>query len=269
MVNHAAAPQDRGMKITHIGGPTALISLGGLNLLTDPAFDEPQDYELPGGRVMTKLTGPAVPAAELGTIDAVLLSHDQHKDNLDDTGRALLPSIPVVLSTPGAATRIAGVQGLANWESYDLQRPDGGVLTVTGVPALHGPEGAEAVTGVVTGFVLSGDGLPTVYVSGDNASVDLVKQIADRFGPFDVAVLFAGAARTALLDGAPLTLTTEAAVEAAHLLDPAVIVPVHTEGWAHFSEGPDKVTVAFAAAGLSDRLRVLKHGVATELTDGV
>ncbi|MEV6413392.1 MBL fold metallo-hydrolase [Kribbella sp. NPDC051718] len=251
------------MKITHVGGPTALISLGGLSLLTDPAFDQPREYQLPG-RVMTKLTGPAVGIAELGPIDAVLLSHDQHKDNLDESGRELLASIPVVLSTPGAAERIDGVRGLENWESVELERPDGGVLVVTGLPARHGPEGCESVTGIVTGFLLSGEGVPTVYVSGDNASVELVGEITERLAAgtipgvtaraVDVAVLFAGAARTALLDGAPLTLTAEAAVEAARLLGPAVIVPVHTEGWAHFSEGPEVLAKTFADAGLDLQL---------------
>ncbi|NIK62345.1 MBL fold metallo-hydrolase [Kribbella shirazensis] len=252
------------MEITHIGGPTAVLNLGGLSFLIDPAFDEPRDYQLPG-RVMTKLTGPAIPAAELGPIDVALVSHDEHKDNLDDAGRALLPSIPTVLSTPGAATRIAGVRGLENWESIDLPRPDGGAITVTGVPALHGPEGAEAILGVVTGFVLQGDGLPTVYVSGDNASLGLVKEIVDRFAPIDVAVLFAGAARTTLMNGAALTLTSDDAVEAARLLDPATIVPVHTEGWTHFTEGPDQLQAAFHEAGLDHRLNLLPHGVPTTL----
>lgn len=252
------------MKITHIGGPTAVLNLGGLTFLIDPAFDEPRDYQLPG-RVMTKLTGPAIPAAELGPIDVALVSHDEHKDNLDDAGRALLPSIPTVLSTPGAAVRIPGVRGLKNWESIDLPRPDGGVITVTGVPALHGPEGAEAVVGFVTGFVLQGEGLPTVYVSGDNASLGLVKEIADRFAPIDVAVLFAGAARTGLLDNANLTLTSTDAVEAARIFDRATIVPVHTEGWKHFSEGPEQFVTAFRDAGLEDRVRLLEHGVATSL----
>ena len=252
------------MKITHIGGPTAVLNLGGLTFLIDPAFDEPRDYQLPG-RVMTKLTGPAIPAAELGPIDVALVSHDEHKDNLDDAGRALLPSIPTVLSTPGAAVRIPGVRGLKNWESIDLPRPDGGVITVTGVPALHGPEGAEAVVGFVTGFVLQGEDLPTVYVSGDNASLGLVKEIADRFASIDVAVLFAGAARTGLLDNANLTLTSTDAVEAARILDRATIVPVHTEGWKHFSEGPEQFVAAFRDAGLEDRVRVLEHGVATSL----
>jgi L-ascorbate metabolism protein UlaG (beta-lactamase superfamily) len=251
------------MHITHVGGPTALLSLGGLALLTDPTFDQPGDYELPGGRTMTKLTGPAVEPAALGSIDAVLLSHDEHLDNLDRAGRALLPSVPVVLSTPGAAERIEGVTGLTNWASVELPRPDGGALTVTGLPARHGPEGCEPVTGIVTGFLLSGQDLPTVYVSGDNASVELVSEIVERVGPVDVAVLFAGCARAAeLLDGAPLTLTVEDAVAAARLLDPAVIVPVHTEGWAHFSEGPDLLAAGFARAGLSDRLRLLPAGSA-------
>ncbi|MGW7684245.1 MBL fold metallo-hydrolase [Kribbella sp. NPDC054772] len=252
------------MKITHIGGPTAVLSLGGLTFLVDPAFDEPRDYQLPG-RVMTKLIGPAIPAAELGPFDVALVSHDEHKDNLDDAGRALLPSIPTVLSTEGAAVRIPGVRGLKNWESIELPRPDGGVLTVTGVPALHGPEGAEAVVGFVTGFVLEGEGLPTVYVSGDNASLGLVKEIADRFPAIDVAVLFAGAARTGLLDNANLTLTSTDAVEAARILDGATIVPVHTEGWTHFSEGPDQLMTAFRDAGLEDRVNLLPHGVPTHV----
>jgi L-ascorbate metabolism protein UlaG (beta-lactamase superfamily) len=252
------------MKITHIGGPTAVLKLGGLTFLTDPAFDQPRDYQLPG-RVMTKLTGPAIPAAELGPIDVVLLSHDQHKDNLDESGRELLPSYPTVLSTPDAAGRIDGVRGLRNWESVDLPRPDGGVLTVTGVPALHGPDGAEEVLGVVTGFVLQGEGLPTVYVSGDNASLGHVKEIADRFAPIDIAVLFAGAARTPLLNGANLTLTSEDAVEAARILGDATIVPVHTEGWTHFTEGPDRFLAAFRDAGLEDRVEMLEHAVPATL----
>jgi hypothetical protein len=46
------------------------------------------------------LTGPAIAAAiDLGPIDAVLVSHDHHGDNLDTAGRALLPGAGVVLTT--------------------------------------------------------------------------------------------------------------------------------------------------------------------------
>ncbi|GAA4096207.1 hypothetical protein [Nonomuraea soli] len=42
----------------------------------------------------------------------------------------------------------------------------------------HGPDGTEHLVGEVTGFVLSGEGLPVVDVSGDNASLEVVKRIA-------------------------------------------------------------------------------------------
>ena len=67
------------------------------------------------------------------------------------------------------------------------------------------------------------------------------------------------------VDGAPLTLTSEAAAEAAHLLGAAAVIPVHTEGWTHFTEGPEHLAATFAQAGLTDRLTVLTHGVATTL----
>lgn len=242
------------MEITHLGGPTALLRLGGVTLLTDPTFDPPGEYPLPG-RVMIKFTGPALQPDDLGAVDAVLLSHDQHWDNLDRAGRAYLPSVSLVLSTPAAAGRLSGVTGLEPWSSVEI-----GSLKVTAVPALHGPVGAEPLLGEVTGFVLSGPGQPTIYVSGDNASVEHVAAIADRLGPFGIAVLFCGAARAPQLIDGPLTLTASNAVAAARLLDPAAIVPVHAEGWAHFSETLDDLAQAFDTAALADRLHVPTPG---------
>src|SRR5262249_27760297 len=69
------------VEITLIGGPTALIEIDGYRLLTDPTFDPPGDYQLPHVR-LTKLGRPALLPEEVGPVDAVLLSHDQHADNL-------------------------------------------------------------------------------------------------------------------------------------------------------------------------------------------
>ena len=94
------AGRERGVRVTHVGGPTPLIEVGGWRLLTDPTFDAPgRRYSFGWGSFSRKLAGPAIPAAELGPIDAVLLSHDHHADNLDDAGRALLPSAGVVVTT--------------------------------------------------------------------------------------------------------------------------------------------------------------------------
>ena len=240
-----------------LGGPTALIEYGGLRFLTDPTFDAPGEYPLGGGRSLTKTAPSAADPADLGPVDAVLLSHDQHPDNLDTAGRALLAEVPVVLTTRSAAARLGGTtQGLAPWDAVDLPRPGGGTVTVTATPALHGPEGCEPVTGEVVGFVLTAAGLPTVHVSGDNASLDVVREIAGRVGPVDTAVLFAGAARTALFDGALLTIDGARAAEAATVLGARRVVAAHCDSWAHFTEGREDVVAAFTAAGIADRLQL-------------
>ncbi|WP_037673300.1 MBL fold metallo-hydrolase [Streptomyces griseus] len=245
-----------------LGGPTALITYGGLRFLTDPTFDEPGDYPLPGDLVLTKTAPSPVAPGDLGAVDAVLLSHDEHPDNLDHSGRAFLAHVPLTLTTTGGAARLGGTaRGLAPWESTDLRRPDGGAVTVTAVPALHGPEAlgterVEAVSGKVVGFVLTSADLPTVYVSGDNASLGLVKEIAARFGPVDTVVLFAGAPRLPLFDDGLVVIDSAQAAEAAELLGARRVVPVHCDSWAHFTESREDVVAAFTAAGLADRLQL-------------
>ena len=153
-----------------LGGPTALLEVDGLRLVTDPTFDPPGDYPRPDAPTLVKLTGPAVTADELARPDVVLLSHDQHADNLDQAGRAYLAKAPLTLTTPSGAGRLTEdgitVRGLAPWEHADLPRAGREPLRVTAVPARHGPEGCEPFSGEVTGFVLTAPDLPTIYLSG-------------------------------------------------------------------------------------------------------
>lgn len=241
--------------IQYLSGPTAVLEFGTRRLLTDPTFDAPGDYPI-GSRKLVKTAGPALTAADIGTVDVVLLSHDQHPDNLDAAGRTYAHSAPIVLSTASAHERLGPpVRTLPNWESYDLEG-----VRITGLPAQHGPDGSEHLVGEVSGFLIEGEGQPTVYVSGDNASLDVVRRIADRFGSVDIAVLFAGAARTPLVGDADLTLSSGNAAEAARILQARHVVPLHFEHWAHFTQGRDTLVPAFAQAGLTDRLHLLNPG---------
>ncbi|MEV4136563.1 MBL fold metallo-hydrolase [Dactylosporangium sp. NPDC049742] len=244
------------MQFQRFGGPTVVFGVGGVTFITDPTFDPPGQYPL-GSRVLTKTEPAAGTPEDAGAVDVVLLSHDQHPDNLDTLGRAFAASVPVVLSTPAAAARLGGqVTDLEPWSHTDLPRPGGdGHVRVTAVPAQHGPDGTEHLTGPVTGFVLHGDGLPTVYVSGDNASLDVVAAVAERFPSVDVAILFGGRARTALLGDADLTLGAAGMLAAARLLDAKTVVPVHVDSWAHFTEGIADVRAAFETAGSAHLLR--------------
>jgi L-ascorbate metabolism protein UlaG (beta-lactamase superfamily) len=247
------------------GGPTTLVEYGGLRLLADPTFDPPGEYPTPmGGYKMHKTEPSAISPDDLGRIDAVLLSHDEHDDNLDNTGRAFLPTVPVVLTTESGAVRLGGnAKGLAFWETTELTRPDGGAVTVTGLPARHGPHGAEALAGDVVGFLLTAPDLPSVYVSGDNAALELVEEIAARFAPVDTAILFLGGARHAVaFDNALITLDSAQGAEAAKLLGSRRVVPAHFDSWAHFKEGRQEIEKAFADAGIADRLQFSRYSPA-------
>ncbi|MFG2074617.1 MBL fold metallo-hydrolase [Nonomuraea maritima] len=248
---------------TVLGGPTTVIDLGGLRILVDPTFDDPGPHGY-----LTKTRGPAVREDLLGPVDVVLVSHDAHPDNLDDRGRAFAMAAPVTLTEPGAAVRLGPVAvGLEPWTAATVPRPDGGGdLTVLAVPAVHGPEDGERdadgyVNCAVTGFVLSGRDLPTVYVSGDNASMRAVAEIARRVPGIDAAVLNAGAARVRGKFGErPVSMDGRLVAAAAAVLGVSAVVPAHYDGWTHFTEGRAEVVTAFDDAGLSALLRVADHG---------
>ena len=115
------------VRITHVGGPTMLIQIDGWRLLTDPTFDPPgRKYNFGWGTGSVKLAGPAVAVSDLGRIDAVLLTHDHHDDNLDAAGRAFLSSADAIVTTVSGAKRLGGgARGLEPWAETRLETPGG------------------------------------------------------------------------------------------------------------------------------------------------
>src|SRR5919197_3130132 len=260
----AVTSQER-LTVQVVGGPTVVLEIGGLRLITDPTFDPPGSYDTGRGFSLTKLRGPAIGPAELGGVDAALVSHEHHFDNLDREGRAYLAGIPRIVTTRSGAARLGDrAEGLGPWESTEVGGP-GASLSVTAVPALHGPGGTEDPGGDVIGFVLEGPAAPTVYVSGDNASLAVGGEIAARLGSPGVAILHAGAAQGPPFGDALLTLNSEQSVGAARLLESRYVVGVHIEGWKHLSEGPGELRKAFDEARLGDRLVIPAVGEAVVL----
>ena len=241
-----------------IGGPTVVIELGGLRLVTDPTFDAPGTY--PSGTIqLEKTSAPALSAAEIGAVDAVLLSHDQHFDNLDRAGRAFLSAVPTTFTTPIGASRLGGnAVGLAPWQNTRIEGRNGAGLHLTAAPARHGPPGIEPIAGDVAGFLLGldqpGD---AIYVTGDTVWYEGVAEVARRYKP-KLVILFAGSAEPR--GRFHLTMDANDALETAHAFPDARIVAIHSEGWGHFAETDAELRQAFAALGIADRLQPLERG---------
>jgi L-ascorbate metabolism protein UlaG (beta-lactamase superfamily) len=172
----------------------------------------------------------------------------------------VLSKAKAVVTTEEGAERLGGNSlGLSEWQSTEFRAVNGRVLRAVATPAHHGPEGLNR--GAVNGFILFFEDEPeqVIYVSGDSVWYEGLTEIAQRFR-VKAAILHLGAARVPEVGPFHLTMTAKEAVEAARSLIDAVIVPVHFEDWAHFSEGAEEIDREFANAGLTARLRWPERG---------
>lgn len=254
------------VRITHIGGPTALIEFEGWRLLTDPTFDAPgRRYFFGWGTTSLKVAGPAISADELGDIDAVLVSHHHHGDNLDTSGRALLPACGKVLTTlAGADTLGGGALGLAPWESTTLEAPGKPTITITATPCRHGPAGSEAITGPVIGFALewAGQEKGRLWMTGDTVLFKGLRDVAARLEIGTVLMHLGSVKFPHLSAGFRYTMDAKEAVKVLELTDPTTVIPVHYEGWTHFRQGRSAAEQVFNQSGFADRVHWLDPGEA-------
>lgn len=257
-------------RLTHVGGPTTLVEVGGWRILTDPTFDPAgEHYAFGWGTGSTKLVGPAIEVADLGRIDAVLITHDHHADNLDTAGRALVADVPIVVTTVSGAGRLGGAaQGLEAWATTRLEAPGREPIEVLATPCRHGPPLLRPIVGDVIGFALTWAGQEegALWFSGDTVLYGDLWQVVDRV-PVSVAVLHLGGVRFPISGPLRYTMTVDDAVELCGRLGPRTVVPVHYEGWSHFPEGREAIEARLRTAPppVRDAFHLLDPGTPTRM----
>jgi L-ascorbate metabolism protein UlaG (beta-lactamase superfamily) len=257
------------VRFTHIGGPTVLLEVDGWRILSDPTFDPPgRRYTFGWGSGSTKLTGPAIAPDAVGPVDVVLVSHDQHADNLDDAGRGLLPDAGVVVTTTPASTRLGvPARGLDPWASTQVDAPDRPSLTITATPCRHGPPLSRPIVGPVVGFALQWDGQEhgALWISGDTVLYGGVREVATRLD-VGTAIVHLGRVQFPVTGPVRYSMTADDAVELCRLVQPRTAIPVHYDGWSHFREGREQVERALRAAPGPGRFRLVELGEPVDLT---
>lgn len=260
--------------LTHIGGPTVLIEFGPWRFLTDPTFDPPGGrYKFGWGTSSRKTAGPAISVEQLGPLDAILLSHDQHGDNLDGEGRALLGRVPTVITTKAGAKRLGGgARGLGPWESTSLATPGKGQVEIQATPCRHGPPLSRGLVGDVIGFALEEPDprSETMWISGDTVLYPGVEEVADRID-VGIALVHLGGVRFPVTGPLRYTMTAADAARLCGRIRPRIAVPIHYEGWAHFQEERSQIEAAFGALSTDGRVQVrwLEPGVPNAIEEPI
>ena len=254
-------------RITHIGTATMLLEIGNIRLLTDPVFDPPGgDYHFGYGTSSKKLTPPAMKPEDIGKVDAVILSHDHHEDNLDVAGRAFLSNARQVLTTIAGAKRLGGhAIGLKSWQSTSI-KSDSFDLKVTAVPARHGSLGSHLIVGETTGFVMEwpGQKYGALYISGDSVWFNGITEITKHFR-IGTAIVHIGKAGFPITGPVWFTFSAREAIKVVEALKPHTVIPIHYEGWKHFREPRAQAEKEFLRAGIQDKVQWLPLGKRVEL----
>lgn len=174
-----------------------------------------------------------------------------------------------MLTTTAGARRLAAsnVRGLRAGDRTSLSSPGKPPLHILATPCRHGPPLSRPVAGPVIGFAVTvaDNSRASVWMTGDTVLTRPVRRLARRL-EVDVLLVHLGAVRFPITGALRYSMNSAEAVELMRLLRPRVAVPVHYEGWSHFSEPRDRLSRTFATAApeIRDAVTILDPGVPRE-----
>lgn len=179
--------------VTFIGHSTFLIQTAAGNLLTDPMYSQRAGpLNLIGPR---RVRQPAVPFDDLPPISTVLLSHN-HYDHCDlRTLGMLAERFDPMVVTPLGNGRLAQSAGVRRVEELDWwQASTTSPVPTTLTPAHHFSARSpfDRNRALWGGFMLSPGGA-RIFFAGDTAYAPFFRDVRQRLGPIDLALLPIGA----------------------------------------------------------------------------
>jgi N-acyl-phosphatidylethanolamine-hydrolysing phospholipase D len=261
----AGLDASRGDSVTWIGHMTTLLNLGGRTILTDPWFS---DYASPIPPVgPRRYVPPGIPMEALPPIDVVLISHN-HYEHLDLPTVAALPRrdriAAVVPLGLGDYFREHGYGEVIEMDWYETRQVRG--LTVTAMPVIHWSKRSLFRTNdtLWAGFSIDAADGRRVYFGGDAEYGPIYREIAERHGGFDLAILSIGAfLPRSVMHGAHCI--PEDCLKIGLDLDAELLLGVHWGtvrlGDDGFDEAPRRFRDAGRAAGIEpDRVWTMRIG---------
>lgn len=258
-----------GIRVTWLGHATTYVQIGSVRILTDPMFSK---WASPVSFAGPKRLAPLpIQIEDLPGVDLVLISHD-HYDHLDEESiRELQRQFSPIFLVPldvGDIVAGWGAQRVRELDWWQWVNVDG--LRITCTPAQH--FSGRSLTnrdGTLWASWFVEDSTRSVYYAGDTGYSPHFREIRERIGSPDLAIVPIGAYRPRWFMQAVHVDPAEA-VQAMLDLEADVMVPIH---WGTFvmaddplAEPPRLLVEHARAAGVSEKVRLLDIGASTELS---
>jgi N-acyl-phosphatidylethanolamine-hydrolysing phospholipase D len=186
-------PDPDQIQITWVGHSTFLIQMDGVNILTDPVFND-RSSPLPFWGIK-RLVAPGIRFEDLPSVHIVLISHN-HYDHLDKVTIERLANRPNYLLPLGLARwfkkrKIDNLIELDWWQSASLLG-----LKFHSVPIQHfsGRSPFDRNETLWSGWVVEGK-TGRIFFAGDTGYSPVFKEIGERFGSMRISLIPIGAYR--------------------------------------------------------------------------
>jgi len=222
---------DHSTRLVWFGHSTFLLQIDGKNILIDPMFGEvPAPNALLGKKRYSKEL--PIDVEKLPQIDMIFMSHD-HYDHLDYGSIQKLKDKTKAFYMPLGMGAHFEEWGVASSKIHELGWWDeiqaGGLLLAL-TPARHfSGRGLNDRFATLWGsWVIQGEN-DNIYFSGDSGYGPHFKQIGEKYGPFNFAMMECGQYNERWTD---IHMVPEETAQAAKDINAAVFMPIH---WAAFT----------------------------------
>jgi len=218
-------------QLTWFGHSTFLLEMDGKKILIDPMFGEaPAPHPLLGPKRYSKEL--PIEIEKLPYIDAIILSHD-HYDHLDyQSIQKLKGKVGQYYTSLGVGNHLLGwgiakdkVHQLNWWESIDF---DGIELICSPARHFSGRGLFDRAATLWCSWIITGK-KDKIYFSGDSGYDIHFKEIGEKYGPFDIALMECGQYNE---DWKDFHLMPEETIQASIDLKSKLVLPIH---WGAFT----------------------------------
>jgi L-ascorbate metabolism protein UlaG (beta-lactamase superfamily) len=231
---------------------TAVLSYGGKRLLIDAMLDE-QGARPAIGNTANDLRNPLIPLSKgwqewVRDADAYLITH-LHSDHVDDTGRLMMDRDKPLFCQPEDLERLTA-DGFTNLLPIESRLAWEGI-TLVRTGAQHGTGQVGRMLAPVSGFVLTAEGEPVLYIAGDTIWCDDVETAISEYQP---EVIIASAGGASFLTGGPIIMDAGDLSMVRAAAPEATIIVNHLDAINHCHETRDLLRARLAERGVNDLL---------------